>query len=827
MQIKRNGPAGRRVVAAALGSVLMGLISVVRADVKGASKTIDDFSSGRTAARSAWRPMTGSKEVSVARVDGKQALRLMCNFRGTRIDRASWDRKVALDLTGRKGVQFLYRSEAAASIGHFSIYFHSGRGWYNVGFEAPGRGGWGRVEILKKDARVEGNPGGWGKIDIIRISAWRGGNTDSEFQIAELAAFGTGGKIAIIRGDSAAAKRPSEARSVQRFANVVAGLLDLAGLEYTMLSDADVSAARVERMRLAILPYNPVVPEKVSKVLAAYMGGGGKLIACYRLPGSLEAPAGIRMGRHVREKHKGYFASIRPAAADERLEGLPDTTRQASWNICSASAVEGKSRVVAWWHTSEGKSTGEPAVVLSDNCAFVTHVLLSDDLANKQRLLLAIAGRLAPAIWTDAATGALGRTGKFEPYQSYETARKGIASLAAKGAPAAEALKRAEELHKKAVGLLIARKYADSVATSADVRRTLIDAHCLAQKAIPGEQRAFWCHSAFGVKGMTWDQAIETLADNGFNAILPNMLWGGVAYYKSDVLPVSPEVGERGDQVALCVAACRKYGVACHVWKVNYYMGGSAPREFSEKVKAAGRTQIDFNGKPIARARWLCPSHPENQKLEIDSMLEVARKYAVDGLHFDYIRYPGSEGCFCSGCRGRFEKSIEGKVANWPGDVRGDAGLREKWLAFRREQITTVVAAVSERARKIRPKIKISAAVFRNWPGDRDRIGQDWKIWCDRGYLDFVCPMDYTPRTGSFAQAVARQVKWAGRVACCPGIGASVWSPASDPCKVIAQIEAARRAGAKGFTIFNYGPAEARELLPMLGKGITRKSEGK
>ena len=825
MQIRRERIAGRLVAVAVVGSVLTGLVSTVGAGVKSESKSIDDFSTGQIAARLAWRPMEGSKEVSVARVDGKQALRLACNFRGTRIERASWDRKVALDLTGRKGVQFLYRSEGVSSVGYFSIYFHSGAGWYKAGFGAPGSPGWGLVKILKKDAGVEGSPGGWGKIDTIRISAWRGGNTDSEFQIAELAAFGSGGRIAIIRCDSATAKAPAEAKSVQRYANVVAGLLDQAGLDYTMLSDADVSPASLKRMQLAILPYNPVVPEKVSKTLADYMGAGGKLIACYSFRGKLAAPVGIRMGGHVRETRKGYFASIRPSAEGRRLEGLPDVTRQASWNIRSASAIEGKSRVAAWWYTSDGKSTGQAAIVLSDNCAFVTHVLLSDDLAGKQRLLLAIAGRLVPAIWRDAASGALGRTGKFEPYQSYEAARKGIAALAAKGGAADASLKRAEKLHKKAVGLLIARKYAASVATSADVRRALIDAHCLAQRPVPGEQRGFWCHSAFGVKGMTWDQAIETLADNGFNAILPNMLWGGAAYYRSDVLPVSPEVAKRGDQIALCLAACRKYGVACHVWKVNYNMGWATPRSFSDKVKAAGRTQIDFNGKPIAR--WLCPSHPENQKLEIDSMLEVARKYAVDGLHFDYIRYPGAEGCFCPGCRRRFEKSIAGKVRNWPADVRIDAGLREKWLEFRREQITTVVAGVSQKARKIRPGIKISAAVFRNWPGDRDRIGQDWKVWCDRGYLDFVCPMDYTPRTGAFAQAVARQVKWSGRVACCPGIGASVWSPASDPCKVIAQIKAARQAGAKGFTIFNYGPTEAAELLGMLGKGITRKSEGK
>ena len=39
-------------------------------------------------------------------------------------------------------------------------------------------------------------------------------------------------------------------------------------------------------------------------------------------------------------------------------------------------------------------------------------------------------------------------------------------------------------------------------------------------------------------------------------------------------------------------------------------------------------------------------------------MLEVARKYPVDGLHFDYIRYPGRDKCYCDGCRERFEAEI-------------------------------------------------------------------------------------------------------------------------------------------------------------------------
>jgi len=130
--------------------------------------------------------------------------------------------------------------------------------------------------------------------------------------------------------------------------------------------------------------------------------------------------------------------------------------------------------------------------------------------------------------------------------------------------------------------------------------------------------------------------------------------------------------------------------------------------------------------------------------------------------------------------------------------VRSDDSLREQWLDFRRRQITEVVAAVAQRAKKIRPGIKISAAVFRNWPVDRNSVGQDWKLWCDRGYLDFVCPMDYTDSSSHFGRMVEQQLEWAGKVPCYPGIGLSVWSDPSDICKL------------------------ANKILPLLGKGITR-----
>ncbi|MBM4032359.1 MAG: hypothetical protein FJ291_11290 [Planctomycetes bacterium] len=119
-------------------------------------------------------------------------------------------------------------------------------------------------------------------------------------------------------------------------------------------------------------------------------------------------------------------------------------------------------------------------------------------------------------------------------------------------------------------------------------------------------------------------------------------------------------------------------------------------------------------------------------------------------------------------------------------------------------------------------RAKTSAAVFPNWAVDRDGVGQDWRLWCERGWLDFVCPMDYTPHIASFENLVKQQLEWAGKVPCYPGIGLGVWPPGDNVVKLIDFIQAARKPGTKGFTIFEYTAPVARDIVPLCGKGITR-----
>jgi len=774
------------------------------------------------AAQAAWKPMGGTAAAAVVRFDGgRQALRMPCNFKGSKIERASWDHAVNLDLAACQGMQFRFFCRDAMPVAHFSFYLQSGAGWYAGSFAAEDNAGWNSITVEKSATRTEGTPAGWGKIGALRISAWRSSDTDTEFYVADFGLLGANAAIAIIRGESVTRNSPQEAESVGIYAEAVAQALKGLDLPFAVISDLDVTAERLKSKKLLILPHNPGMPDEVVKRLGAFLDGGGKLIAFFGFPEKLDPAVGIESGRFVAQKRPGHFAAMRFAPGV--IAGAPPVVAQRSWNIREAKAVAGKSRVAAVWDDDAGNPTGDAAIVVSGNCIQMTHVLLADDPANKRQMMLALVGHFLPEVWEQAARKSIERIGCFGPFKgrSFAEASRALESAAGTNEELRRQVSAAGSARMRALKLCDDQAFSQAMPEAAHADALLLAAYCASLKAQAGEHRAFWCHSAFGVQGLDWDAAIKLLAGNGFTAILPNMLWGGTAYYESSVLPVAPEVREKGDQLAKCLAACKKYGVQTHVWKVNWNTGGRAPRGFLETMKAAGRTQVRFDGKP--EDTWLCPSHPANQKLELDAMLEVAKRYEVDGIHFDYIRYPGPDACFCPGCRERFEALIGGKVRNWPADLRRDEELRRKWLDFRRDNITKVVAAVSDAARQAKPGIRISAAVFSNWQVDRDNVGQDWKLWCEKGYLDFVCPMDYTPENSQFENLVKQQLGWAGRVPCYPGIGLSCWPLPSDVCKLIEQIQFTRRLKTGGFTIFNYDPAAARDVVPLCGTGITRK----
>jgi hypothetical protein len=468
---------------------------------------------------------------------------------------------------------------------------------------------------------------------------------------------------------------------------------------------------------------------------------------------------------------------------------------------------------VGQWFSDDGQPTGLPALLVSDRGAFFSHIILRDDRDKKKQMLAALLGHLAPPLWKQMAHSAVqeaGRVGHLEDYESVAAFLRDSGASDVK-----ESLLVAEQLRKEALREQASGDYAKTVELAGRLRARLTSAYLTAQPNKQGEQRAFWNHSGTGAYDGDWGRTARELSEAGFTMVMPNMLWGGRAHYPSTVLPRSRTFQEHGDQIAQCVAACKKCGIEVHVWKVNWNLSG-APRAFVEKIHRDERNQVSQDG---TAHDWLCPSHPQNFQLELDSMLEVARRYDVDGLHFDYIRYPDRDKCYCDGCRERFETQLGSRVGQWPQDCYSGP-LRDKYAAWRCDQITRLVRAVHAQAKNVRPGIDISAAVFGAYPSCKQSVAQDWVKWVEAGYLDFVCPMDYTQDDQVFVNLVSNQLKLVdGRIPVYPGIGQ--WRLSDD--RTVGQIFHARRLGAPGFTLFNLNAGSIETIVPALRLGIGRK----
>ena len=291
---------------------------------------------------------------------------------------------------------------------------------------------------------------------------------------------------------------------------------------------------------------------------------------------------------------------------------------------------------------------------------------------------------------------------------------------------------------------------------------------------------------------------------NGFNAIYVNLAWAGCAYYKSEVLPPSPQMAGRGDQLEQCLAACRKHGVELHAWKMCWITGGTNRTDgtIAADAKTRGLLQVNDRGDELPNA--LCPTDPDVFHREVEAFVELAKK-GVDGIHFDRVRYGGTSTCFCRGCRKRFEEKIGRKVSVWPGDVQQGGTLAREWTDFRADAVTALVREVARRVRQEAPGVKISAAVFNSPHTDREGVGQDWTLWCREGWLDIVCPMDYTVSPLLLKSMVVAQKAAGGKAKVIPGLGLSLWPKGVDKVRNAAeQIEVVRNAGVDGFIFFNY-----------------------
>jgi uncharacterized lipoprotein YddW (UPF0748 family) len=243
------------------------------------------------------------------------------------------------------------------------------------------------------------------------------------------------------------------------------------------------------------------------------------------------------------------------------------------------------------------------------------------------------------------------------------------------------------------------------------------------------------------------------------------------------------------------------------------------PRDIAQEIAAIEPESPAYVGK---LARWTRTQPAEIEGLYTSPIIteaadytdsivrDLVHRYAVDGIHLDYARYPSDRFDYSRPAIREFRTAVRGSLpeamrrtldAEEPVDLFAypDA-LPDQWRNFRVDRMTALMSRLHATVKRERPQALVTAAVA---PDMRDAYRhrlQDWKGWLEAGLVDAICPMAYTTEAATFAEQIAAARAAAGSRAVWAGIGAYRLPPQ----ETVDNIQTARRLGADGVILFSY-----------------------
>jgi uncharacterized lipoprotein YddW (UPF0748 family) len=355
------------------------------------------------------------------------------------------------------------------------------------------------------------------------------------------------------------------------------------------------------------------------------------------------------------------------------------------------------------------------------------------------------------------------------------------------------------------------------------------------------EIRALWVTRSSLTSAASITGLVQTAHLQGFNTLLVQVRGRADAYYSSDMEPRAADLARQPasfDPLAAVLSEAKRNGIHVHAW-VSLNLVSSAvelpaspdhlvyrhpewlmvPRAIAQDLARLDPANPGYVGK-IARwtrgelesveGLYASPLQPEAAAYTERVIADLARRYALDGVHLDYARYPNQQFDYSRFAIAEFRADIRPRLdAGARRDIDAAAEddlfaypdrLPAEWKAFRRARLTALVAKIRQRVRAARPNAVVTSAVFPDPQEAFDDRLQDWRGWLGAHLVDAVAPMAYTQEPARFAEQIAAARDIAGGRAVWAGIGAYRLTPA----QTVENIQAARRVGAAGFVLFSY-----------------------
>jgi uncharacterized lipoprotein YddW (UPF0748 family) len=369
------------------------------------------------------------------------------------------------------------------------------------------------------------------------------------------------------------------------------------------------------------------------------------------------------------------------------------------------------------------------------------------------------------------------------------------------------------------------------------------------------EGRALWVVRTTLVSPKAIATMVDAARAGGFNTLLVQIRGRGDAYYRGGREPRASALAAQPafDPLADTITRAHEAGLRVHAW-VNVNLVASAnelpsardhvvgrhpewlmvPRALAAELDAADPKRADYvdrlaryvRGQPTqVEGLYLSPAIPAAADYTVSVVDDIVRRYAVDGVHLDYVRYPNPDFDYSRGALEAFRSEVaHAERADVRRRLDRDAArdplayttaFPDRWRAFRAARMTDLMARLRDAVKRARPDATVSAAVAPDAAEALTGRLQDWREWVARDLVDVVCPMAYTADARVFAAEIAADRALAGTHPVWAGIGAYRLSPA----EIVENVQTARRLGVGGIILFSY------ESLTDSGRGAGRLTE--
>jgi uncharacterized lipoprotein YddW (UPF0748 family) len=232
------------------------------------------------------------------------------------------------------------------------------------------------------------------------------------------------------------------------------------------------------------------------------------------------------------------------------------------------------------------------------------------------------------------------------------------------------------------------------------------------------------------------------------------------ALYSSNMEPWSEFLtGEMGkpqdfDPLEFVIAEAHKRGILVHAWFNPYRAYHPAAKTIS--ASHISKTQPELV-RQYGKYMWLDPTDDAVKRYSTEVVLDVVRRYDIDGVHFDDYFYPYAE------------KDAAGNKIEFPDDknwelyLRSFEGKTEKPLNradWRRSHVDSFIQMVSRGIKRVKPQALFGISPFGIWKPDPaigitgfnayDELYADSRRWLQEGWVDYLTPQLYweTARKG-------------------------------------------------------------------------------